>query len=119
MSGIGVFAMIKLKIVSLYSLTERTLIESVVYAMAEKFLEKAEIEEIREAIKMTTIGQMLREDGRAEGLGTGIIGTIKTCMDFHIPSEQILEKIMENFSLSRENAEKYMEEFNSQKAGEK
>ena len=101
------------------SKTEIEKIESVVYAMAEKFLEKAEIEEIREAIKMTTIGQMLREDGKAEGLGTGIIGTIKTCMDFHIPSEQILEKIMENFSLSRENAEKYMEEFNSQKAGEK
>ena len=101
------------------SKTEIEKIESVVYAMAEKFLEKAEIEEIREAIKMTTIGQMLREDGKAEGLGTGIIGTIKTCMDFHIPSEQILEKIMENFSLSRENAEKYMEEFNSQKSGEK
>ena len=101
------------------SKTEIEKIESVVYAMAEKFLGKAEIEEIREAIKMTTIGQMLREDGKAEGLGTGIIGTIKTCMDFHIPIEQIIEKLMENFSLSRENAEKYMEEFNAQKAGEK
>ena len=97
------------------SKTEIEKIESVVYAMAEKFLEKAEIEEIREAIKMTTIGQMLREDGRAEG----ILGTIKTCMDFHIPIEQIIEKLMENFSLSRENAEKYMEEFNSQKSGDK
>ena len=92
--------------------------------MAEKFLEKAEIEEIREAIKMTTIGQMLREDGRAEGRAEGrgegmILGTIKTCMDFQIPIEQIIEKLMENFSLTRENAEKYMEEFNSQKTMER
>lgn len=99
-------------------------IESVVYAMAEKFLEKTEIEEIREAIKMTTIGQMLREDGRAEGRAEGrgegmILGTIKTCMDFQIPIEQIIEKLMENFSLTRENAEKYMEEFNSQKTIER
>lgn len=87
--------------------------------MAEKFLEKTEIEEIREAIKMTTIGQMLREDGRAEGRGEGILGTIKTCMDFQIPIEQIIEKLMENFSLTRETAEKYMEEFNSQKTIER
>lgn len=88
--------------------------------MAEKFLEKTEIEEIREAIKITTIGQMLREDGKAEGRGEGmILGTIKTCMDFQIPIEQIIEKLMENFSLTRENAEKYMEEFNSQKTIER
>lgn len=88
--------------------------------MAEKFLEKTEIEEIREAIKMTTIGQMLREDGRAEGRGEEmILGTIKTCMDFQLPIEQIIEKLMENFSLTRENAEKYMEEFNSQKTMER
>ena len=48
-----------------------------------------------------------------------ILGTIKTCMDFQIPIEQIIEKLMENFSLTRENAEKYMEEFNSQKTMER
>lgn len=88
-----------------------TKIEAVIYAMAEKFLEETDIKEIREAITMTRIGQMLREDGRAEG----ILGTIKTCIDFQIPAEQIIQKLIENFSLTREKAEEYMNEFNSKK----
>ena len=72
---------------------------------------------------MTRIGQMLREDGRAEGRteglnegrNEGILGTIKTCIDFQIPAEQIIQKLIENFSLTREKAEEYMAEFNSQK----
>lgn len=42
-------------------------IESVVYAMAEKFLENVETNEIREMMKMTRLGQMLRAEGREEG----------------------------------------------------
>ena len=42
-------------------------IESVVYAMAEKFLENIEMDEIRELMKMTRLGQMLRAEGREEG----------------------------------------------------
>lgn len=41
-------------------------IESVVYAMAEKFLENVEMNEIREMMKMTRLGQMLRAEGREE-----------------------------------------------------
>lgn len=46
-------------------------IESVVYAMAEKFLENIEMDEIRELMKMTRLGQMLRAEGRAEGREEG------------------------------------------------
>lgn len=42
-------------------------IESVVYAIAEKFLENVEMNEIREMMKMTRLGQMLRAEGREEG----------------------------------------------------
>ncbi len=35
--------------------------------MAEKFLENIEMDEIRELMKMTRLGQMLRAEGRAEG----------------------------------------------------
>lgn len=42
-------------------------IEAVIYTMAEKFLEEADIEEVREIIKMTKLGQMLVNDGREEG----------------------------------------------------
>ncbi len=88
-------------------------IESVVYAMAEKFLENVEMDEIREMMKMTRLGQMLRAEGREEGREEGILGTIKTCMEFQIPMEEITVKLMENFSLTREKAEAYMKEFHN------
>ena len=33
------------------------------YALANKFLDKAELDEIREVMRMTRLGQMLMEDG--------------------------------------------------------
>lgn len=47
-------------------------IEAVIYAMADKFLESMDIEEIMEEIKMTRIGQKLVNAGIAEGLAEGI-----------------------------------------------
>ncbi|PWJ29021.1 hypothetical protein A8806_107170 [Faecalicatena orotica] len=47
-------------------------IEAVIYAMADKFLESMDIEEIMEEIKMTRIGQKLVSAGIAEGLAEGI-----------------------------------------------
>ena len=57
-------------------------------------------------------------EGRLEGEKLGreegeIVGTIRTCRDFNITSEEILEKLMENFSLTREQAEVYMKESES------
>ena len=55
-----------------------------------------------------------KKSGLAEGekLGReeGILGTIKICREFCIPIEEILKKLMENFSLSQEQAELYMKE---------
>ncbi len=45
--------------------------QSVLYAFAMKFLKKEEIGEIRGVLKMTILGQMLMEDGRAEGREEG------------------------------------------------
>lgn len=42
-------------------------VEAVVYIMAEKFLDSAEMEQLKEEIKMTRLGRMLYDDGRAEG----------------------------------------------------
>ena len=47
-------------------------IESVLYAMADKFLEPAELQEIVEAISMTRLGQMLVDKGMQEGMKEGI-----------------------------------------------
>ena len=46
--------------------------EAVLYALAVKFLNEAELKEVKEAIVMTKLGQMLVEDGRARGMEQGI-----------------------------------------------
>lgn len=46
-------------------------IEAVVYVMADKFLDQTEMEEIKEGIRMTQLGQMLVEMGRDEGRREG------------------------------------------------
>ena len=50
-------------------------IEAVVYVMADKFLDSEEMEEIKEGIRMTRLGQMLvdmgRDEGRTEGRNEG------------------------------------------------
>ena len=51
------------------------------------------------------------EDGRQEERKNNIRFMIKTCMEFQLPREQILEKLMEGFSLSKDAAEKYLENY--------
>lgn len=49
------------------TIDEQQKIGAVIYAMANKFLESMDMEEIKEGIKMTKLGEMLVADGRAEG----------------------------------------------------
>ncbi len=46
-------------------------IEAMVFIMADKFLERIEMEEIREGLRMTRLGEMLVELGKEEGLIAG------------------------------------------------
>ena len=46
-------------------------IEAVIYAMAEKFLEKMDLEEVMEEISMTRLGEMLVNKGYGEGYDIG------------------------------------------------
>lgn len=46
-------------------------IEAVIYAMADKFLEAADMEEVKEAVRMTRLGQMLLEEGMEKGIKEG------------------------------------------------
>lgn len=51
------------------------------------------------------------EEGKKLGILAGeIMGTIRTCKEFHISTEEIIKKLMDNFSLTREKAEAYMKE---------
>lgn len=66
---------IKERIMAAYAITEEATgidpeevgkIEAVIYAMADKFLESVDMEEFKEGMKMTRIGQMLIEEGKRE-----------------------------------------------------
>ena len=46
-------------------------IEAVIYAMADKFLESIDMEEFKEGMRMTKLGQMLVEDGLKQGRKEG------------------------------------------------
>ena len=49
-----------------------------------------------------------REEGKAEGMEIGILGMVSSLRDFNIPDDEILQKIQEKYSLSLEDAERYM-----------
>lgn len=46
-------------------------VEAMIYAMADKFLDETELEQLKKEIKMTRLGQMLMEEGRVEGRAEG------------------------------------------------
>ena len=52
--------------------TDMRKLEAVIYAMADKFLDRADMEEIKEEIKMTRLGQMLVEEALEEGWEKGM-----------------------------------------------
>ena len=54
--------------------------ENLAGAMADKFLEPADLQEIVEAISMTRLGQMLVDKGMQEGMKEGIKEGIKEGM---------------------------------------
>ena len=53
-----------------------------------------------------------REDGIRIGEERGKIqGTIRTCIEFQMPKDKILEKIIKDFSLEEEEAKQYIEKY--------
>lgn len=66
-------------------------IESVMYAMAEKFLDSVSLEELKEAVGMTRLGQMLVNDGIEQGRKEGKIEIARELLDV-LDDEVIAEK---------------------------
>ena len=82
---------------------------AMLYTLADKFLEGKDLDEVKEAVAMTRIGQMIFDDGVVRGREEGKLeGTIKTCKKFKLSREETIKNIIEEFSLSDEEAEKYM-----------
>ena len=89
---------------------EKRQMESVLYALAMKFLTKEELEEVWEVFRMTVLGEILVEHGKeigiAEGRTQGIEAFILDNLEENIPRDRIVEKLIRRFSLSREEAER-------------
>ena len=98
-------------------------IETVIYAMADKFLDAVDLESMKEEVKMTRLGQMLYNDGIAEGIEKGIEqGTmremlrgiqvlVKTCKEFGAAKEVAVDKVMANFPITKQDAEENVEKY--------
>ena len=70
------------------------------YALADKFLDKAELDEIREVMRMTRLGQMLMEDG----MEIKEIESIKKLMK---NTDWTIEQTMDMLEVPEEKREKY------------
>lgn len=113
--------------------------ESVLYALAMKFLSKTELNELEEVFHMTILGQMLeergmkrgfeagrekgfeagrekgfvvgREEGREEGRIEGIAALILDNLEDGKSEAQILGKLIKRFSLNPGEAKQYFDKY--------
>lgn len=88
---------------------EKSKLEAVIYAMADKFLESVEMEEIEEMMKMTRLGQKLFQNGVEEGESIGAekakLENAKNLLDI-----LTVEVIAERIGLPLETVQKLKEE---------
>ena len=85
--------------------------QAVLYVLADKFLSGDGINRVKERLAMTKLGQMIFDDGVKKGLEQGIEQTVEILMEEGFSKDHIIKKLKEKFSLSRKEAEKYMEKF--------
>ena len=94
-------------------------IEAVIYAMADKFLDSADMEQVKETVKMTRLGKMVYEDGVQVGMKTGlqtgiqqgIQSALRLLKEFGQSRSAAEKRISHEFSLTEEEARRYIEEY--------
>lgn len=100
---------------SLFTSDEIQKMQAVLYAFANKLLNTTEMNEIREVIAMTKLGQMILEDGIErgieQGLEKGIQSLIETCKEFNLSKKETLIRIIDKFSLSEEKAQSSIDKY--------
>ncbi|MDY2699867.1 MAG: hypothetical protein SOV61_10000 [Lachnospiraceae bacterium] len=98
---------------------DRQRMEAVLYAFACKFLENADLNEVKEELSMTVLGEMIWNDGlergitqgMERGITQGIEALIETCKELGLSREDTMVKIESKFQLKREDAEDYMAKY--------
>lgn len=89
--------------------------QAVLYALANKFLDDEELEQVKEVLSMTRLGEMLVNDGIEkgieQGMEKGIQAMVTAFQELGISYEESVEKIKEKFALDSERARGYMEKY--------
>jgi len=93
------------------------------YTLAMKFLSEDELKEIKEEMKMTVLGEMIRQDGIEIGrqlgekngieigLAKGIREMILDNLEEGIGESRICEKLCRRFGVSPEKAKEYFDKY--------
>ena len=76
----------------------------------DKVVEEVKQSEEWEAVRMNILDIGIQK-GRAEGLAKGIVAYIGLCREMDISVVDTKEKIVQNFNLSDDEAEKYMQQY--------
>ena len=71
-------------------------VEAVIYIMAEKYLDSAEMKQLKEEIKMTRLGKMLYDDGKAEGEKNMLTKKVQKKLEKGQSVEQIADALEES-----------------------
>lgn len=92
--------------------------QAVLYTFADKFLTGDELNNVKEVIVMTKLGQMIFNDGIEEGIEKGIEKGIHALildnLEEGVRDERILEKLQKRFSLTRTEAAEKLREYKTQ-----
>ena len=82
----------------------------------QKLIDHAlELEQREGQINMCNALEELRQEGRWEGILEGIRATVRTCRNFNISEADTIRNIMNEFSLSQEEAVNYVKNTGKQK----
>lgn len=93
--------------------------QAVLYTLAMKFLTITELGKIKEELRMTVLGEMIRRDGVKEGIEQGIEQGIEKGIrelildniEEGIQENRILEKLTRRFQLDARRAKEYYDRF--------
>lgn len=78
----------------------------------QKLIDHAlELEQREGQINMCNALEELRQEGRWEGILEGIRATVRTCRNFNISEADTIRNIMNEFSLSQEEAVNYVKKY--------
>ena len=78
----------------------------------QKLIDHAlELEQKGGQINMCNALEELRQEGRWEGILEGIRATVRTCRNFNISEADTVRNIMNEFSLSQEEAVNYVKKY--------